>query len=82
MAKMSLDGIVTEVFKGEKRTYVTIVGNDGTFKFSSNTVELSDLPKMVPIHLELDLRGQLFGNQLALSIVELSASQMGSSQKG
>jgi hypothetical protein len=66
--------LVTDVYEGKNRTYVTGLDQDngGAVKFSLPNDSVPDFPIMVPLDMELEVKCRTFQNNLDMQVVRMS----------
>lgn len=67
--------VVTNVYQSEKsgKQYLTLQDGEGTYNIGSGDLDLSKVPTLVPLHVEAEIRGFMFGKNQSLTALSFTA---------
>lgn len=66
--------VVTNVYHAEKsgKDYLTLQDGEGTYNIGSGDLDLSKVPTLVPLSVEIVVRGFMFGRNQYLTATEFN----------
>lgn len=75
--KISLRCLITDVYVGKSRSYVTGLDQDngGAVKFSLPNESVPEFPVMVPLVIDAEVKGRTFQNNLDLQVTRLNVER-------
>lgn len=75
--KISLRCLITDVYVGKSRAYVTGLDQDngGAVKFSLPNESVPEFPVMVPLVIDAEVKGRTFQNNLDLQVTRLNVER-------
>ena len=74
-AKLILNrAVVTNIYHADKsgKDYLTLQDGEGTYNIGSGDLDLSKVPTLVPLTVEILVRGFMFGRNQSLTAIEFN----------
>ena len=74
-AKLILNrAVVTNIYHADKsgKDYLTLQDGEGTYNIGSGDLDLSKVPTLVPLSVEILVRGLMFGRNQFLTAIEFN----------